>query len=202
MKNIVKIIISVIALLLSLVLGVFAFRYAASMLEKEDKVEETEEFSSDKEYDDSELVVADISEYELVTTESSVYEMTISKLNTFKGSGLVFVGYPDCYWCNRGMPVFNEVASEIGNIPFYYVHLNVPISNEDYAVLLEKSELIRKDGNEDIYTPLTLAIKDGEVVDASFGTVPYDTENQDDFNEEEREEQKNNFREMVAKIIN
>lgn len=150
--------------------------------------EENEEEVELQPFDNTGLTKADLSAYTLVTKKSNIYEMSVEELAQFTGDGAIIIGYPECYWCNRGIPVFNDVAGELVDIPFYYVPLDVPLSSREYNIVVEWWMDI--EGNEDtLYTPLTLIIKDGETIDAFGGTVPFDTETQDNFNEEEYAEQ-------------
>ena len=100
------------------------------------------------------------------------------------GTGILFYSYPTCPWCNRAVPVLNEVAKVMG-IHVYYVDVyeaelmdatGKTFSAEGKAVIqsllshfdsILKHETNKNTGKTEpvLYTPEVVAIKKGAIVD-------------------------------------
>ena len=139
-------------------------------------------------FDNTGMTKADLSDYLLINDESYVYEMTYEELAIFGDSGIIFIGYPECFWCNQAMPVFNYLAKNEIDIPFYYLKVDVPMKESDYNLILDSYRIVNPEADE-IHTPLVIGIKYGEVVGAEQGTVSFDVEKQQYFNDEQISEQ-------------
>ncbi|MCF0109714.1 MAG: hypothetical protein HUJ57_06555 [Erysipelotrichaceae bacterium] len=146
----------------------------------------------------------EVSQYEFLTDENpnfietSLYE--VWKLIDEKGTGVVFLGYPTCYWCNRAIPAMNQAAKD-NDYMVYYVNIMNYIQKEDIDGLTEriKSILVEEDGEYPIYVPLVLAIKDGEIMGSHVALVSsYDETKQDNLNDEQFKE----LTKIYDKLIN
>ena len=150
-------------------------------------------------FDNTGMTKADLSDYVYMKKESNVYEMSFEELDTFEGTAVVFAGYSDCFWCNQVMPVYNEAARLNVDVPFYYVNVNPPLSKENYEILMKKYKQAKSDA-EELYTPLVFGIKDGKVIYGEYGTVSFDTEAQEVFNDEQILEQLDIYNDVVKKV--
>ena len=86
-----------------------------------------------------------------------------------KGSGLVFLGFPQCPWCQQLAPIVNEAAKAEQFSSIYYLDIRQARQDNDstYQQLLEKlKDQLNKDeqGNPRIYVPDVTAVRDGRIV--------------------------------------
>ena len=105
-------------------------------------------------------------------TEDNVYVYrTLEEINKIleNGTGLVYLGFPECPWCRGYVPIINEVAKEQGLDKIYY--FNIKKDREDNSKLYQKTvELLGdnlrydNEGNRRIYAPSLIAVKNGKVV--------------------------------------
>lgn len=118
--------------------------------------------------------VADMSGYEFLDDEDPAFvQITYSEsLRLFqeKGSGILFYGYEDCYYCNRAVPILNEAAKEAG-ITIYYVDTydSANTTRKQYDELMTYLESTFQEDEETgelaFYVPDVVGVKNGEVVD-------------------------------------
>jgi len=85
------------------------------------------------------------------------------------GTGLVYLGFPECPWCQAYVPILNEVAKEEGVEKIYYYNIKDIRSNNtaEYQkiVKLLKNFLSKDDeGNERIFVPDVYAIREGKIL--------------------------------------
>lgn len=84
------------------------------------------------------------------------------------GTGVVYLGFPECPWCQAYVPYLNEVAKE-NNISkiYYYNILNDRKENTDsYKRIMELlGEYVEHDeeGNKRIYAPTIIFVNDGKI---------------------------------------
>ena len=110
------------------------------------------------------------SEYGITQDNVYVYR-TLEEINKIleNGTGLVYLGFPECPWCRGYVPIINEVAKEQGLDKIYY--FNIKKDREDNSKLYQKTvELLGdnlrydNEGNRRIYAPSLIAVKNGKVV--------------------------------------
>ena len=125
-------------------------------------------------------------EYTSVTEKNVfVYRSIDEIINILEhGTGVVYLGFPECPWCTAYVPYLNEVAIDKGAEKIYYYNiLNDRKDNTDnYKKLVEiLNDHLRFDeeGNKRIYAPSVIAVKDGEIVgfddETSWDTKGYKT---------------------------
>ncbi len=86
-----------------------------------------------------------------------------------KGTGIVYLGFPECQWCQRYTKYLNEVAQDMGLTKIYYYNIREDRANnsENYLKIVEilKNYLqFDEEGNSRIYVPSVIALKKGEIV--------------------------------------
>lgn len=110
------------------------------------------------------------SEYGITQDNVYVYR-TLEEINKIleNGTGLVYLGFPECPWCRGYVPIINEVAKEQELDKIYY--FNIKKDREDNSKLYQKTvELLGdnlrydNEGNRRIYAPSLIAVKNGKVV--------------------------------------
>lgn len=86
-----------------------------------------------------------------------------------KGTGIVYLGFPECPWCQAYVPYLNEVAKENKVEKIYYK--NISQERKDNTKEYQKiMELLGKyveyddEGNKRIYAPTIIFVKDGKII--------------------------------------
>lgn len=110
---------------------------------------------------------------EYKTTKDNVFTYrTIEEINKIlkNSTGLVFLGFPECPWCRGYVPIINEVAKKEGLEKIYYFNIYEDRKNntEEYQEMVKLLKgFLRYDdeGNERIYAPSLITVKDGKVVE-------------------------------------
>lgn len=136
------------------------------------------------------------------------------------GTGLVIYSYETCPWCNRVIPILDEVAKEEGKKVFYVnIYSQSFLSQSDekkseviqslYSVLdpILDRETDEETGEEKpvMQVPEVVAVKDGKIMSHHLGIVDGFTLDQDHLNEyqvtdSQKEELKNIYRDMFKSI--
>lgn len=118
-------------------------------------------------------------------TNLFVYRTSSEIINILKnGTGIVYLGFPGCPWCQAYVPYLNEVAKTNGLEKIYYFNILEDRKNntDDYKemVSLLKDYLSNdSEGNKRIYAPSIIAVKAGEIVGFDDETG-YDTKGEKD----------------------
>ncbi len=104
--------------------------------------------------------------FALITLQESI------RLFREKGSGILVYSSDTCPWCNRAMPVLNEVLKEYG-VRAYYVDTNMPIAPDAEESRKLYDELcsyiaqifeLDENGEPTFQIPEVIAVKNGEIV--------------------------------------
>ena len=163
--------------------------------EKNNHISEHEKFS--KEYEE--------------LTEDNVY--TYKSMNEVikileHGTGVVYLGFPECPWCQRYVVYLNEVAKaeELEDIYYYKIKEAREKNTEGYqklVALLEENLQYDKEGNRRIYAPSIIAVKNGKIVGFDDETA-YDTkgfkEPEEYWTKEEVKELKKKLTKMIKEV--
>lgn len=122
----------------------------------------------------------------------SNYEEVVEILEN--GTGVIYLGFPECPWCRNAVPVLLEAATETGIETIYYYnaysirdkkHLddngNIIVDDEgteEYKKLVELLydnlgvyEGLNDETIKRIYFPTVIFVKDGKVIGLHTGTV-------------------------------
>lgn len=88
---------------------------------------------------------------------------------TERGDGVVFLGFPECPWCQQLAPIVDEAANAEGLEKIYYLNIREARANNDetYQKLVNKlSDYLQKDddGNPRIYVPDVTVFRQGDIV--------------------------------------
>ena len=97
------------------------------------------------------------------------------------GTGLVYLGFPECPWCQAYVPILNEVAKEEGVEKIYYFNIREDRqkNSKEYQkiVKLVKNFLMKDDeGNERIFVPDVYAVRDGKILSHNNETSVIDSD--------------------------
>lgn len=147
------------------------------------------------------------------------------------GTGVIYFGYPTCPWCRNAVPVLLEAAKEVGIENIYYLNMKderdeikvkedgtlevVKEGTEGYKKLLARLDNILLDytledvhGNtvstneKRIYVPLTVFVKEGEIVGYHTDTVPSQTNPFKLLDEDQRNELMDIYINLMHKVAN
>ncbi|MCR5229635.1 MAG: thioredoxin family protein [Solobacterium sp.] len=119
------------------------------------------------------------------------------------GSGILYYGRTGCHWCQRAVPVLNQIAKEKG-VTVYYVNVGSPISDDPaqgrliYDTLCSYIDVIFEveNGERIFQIPEVISVKNGEIMGHKLsltdGFEIVDENSQ--MNEEQTEELRNIYR--------
>ena len=85
------------------------------------------------------------------------------------GTGVIYLGFPECPWCQAYVPILNEIADIEGLEKIYYYNILEARKNntEDYrkmVTILKDYLQYDEEGNKRIYVPSVIAVNKGEIV--------------------------------------
>ena len=125
-------------------------------------------------------------EYDSVSEDNVFCYKTIDEIINIleHGTGVVYLGFPECPWCKEYVIYLNEVAKNSGCDKVYY--FNILNDRKDNTEKYQEIVNILKDylpydeeGNKRIYVPAVIAVKDGKIIsfddETSKDTKGYDT---------------------------
>lgn len=144
-----NVLILVLIIVSTLLLGISALFYF--------KKEETDALKFSKEYG--------ITEENIFTYRTSTEIINILK----HGTGVVYLGFPECPWCKAYVSILNEVAKENNVQKIYYFNILEDRKNntENYQKiisLLDDNLLYDEEGNKRIYVPDITVLINGEII--------------------------------------
>lgn len=125
------------------------------------------------------------------------------------GTGIVYLGFPECPWCQAYVPILSEVADIEGIDKIYYFNiLNERKENtQNYQKMVSiLSDYLQYDdeGNKRIYVPAIIAIIDGQIIgfddESSYDTLGYD-DPKDYWTEDRKENLKKRLTEMISEVV-
>ena len=146
---------------------------------------------------------------EYKTTKDNVFTYrTIEEINKIlkNGTGLVFLGFPECPWCRGYVPIINEVAKKEGLEKVYYFNIYKDRKNntEEYQEMVKLLKgFLRYDdeGNERIYAPSLIAVKNGKILEFD-DTRYWDNKKYDSAEEFWQSADLKPMKEKITKMIN
>lgn len=125
------------------------------------------------------------------------------------GTGVIYLGFPECPWCQAYVPYLNEVADIEGleKISYYNIYDDRKENTEFYQEVVDiiKDYLqYDDDGNKRIYVPAVVAVKDGEIIgfddETSYDTLGYD-DPAEYWTEDRVKHLKSNLTKMISEIV-
>ena len=169
MKN--KGIIITMGIIIVILIGVIIFLLVGNNKEEETVLSDAARFS--QEYtlvdENNKFVYADIDEVIDILED---------------GTGIVYLGFPECKWCQQYVVYLNEVAKDRGISKIYYYNIREDRekNTKDYQkiVSLLKEYLEEdEDGNPRVYVPAVTFMSNGKILGFDDETA-YDTKEYDD----------------------
>ena len=135
-------------------------------------------------------------EYTLLDKDNVyVYKSINEIINVLSnGTGIVYLGFPECPWCQRYVVYLNILAKEYNVKEIYYYNIKNARSNntKEYQKIVEiLKDLLPYDdnGNKKVFVPTVVFVKNGKVIalddetsTISDGTTPDEYWNQERIN--------------------
>lgn len=124
------------------------------------------------------------------------------------GRGIVYLGFPECPWCQAYVPYLNDVAKEVGISKIYYYNIlnDRKEETDNYKKILELlGEYVEYDseGNKRIYAPTVIFVDDGKIVGMDSETAK-DTKGfknpEDYWTEEEVKDLKDKLKSLAEQV--
>lgn len=125
------------------------------------------------------------------------------------GTGIVYLGFPECPWCQAYVPMLNEIADIEGLEKIYYYNiyedrLNNTESYQKIVSIIEEYLQYDSEGNKRIYVPAVIAISKGEIVgfddETSYDTKGFETP-EEYWTDDEVSELKSKLTQMVNAVL-
>lgn len=151
-----------------------------------------------------------VSEYTKVSIDNVFVYKNVDEIIKIleHGTGIVYLGFPECPWCQEYVYYLNEVAKENGVKKIYYFNI-LEDRNDNTENYLKIVDLLNnylqydEEGNKKIYVPAVIAIKDGKILgfddETAWDTKGYETP-EEYWKNEDLEGLKNKFIKMFKDI--
>ena len=149
-------------------------------------------------------------EYQTVDLDNIfVYKTSSEIINILKhGSGIIYLGFPECPWCKAYVPMLNDIAKDNKIEKIYYLNILNDRKNNTKEYL-EIGDILKNyvkyddEGNKRIYVPAVIAINNGKIVgyddETSLDTLGYD-DPKDYWTDERKQNLKEKLVSMISKI--
>ena len=146
-------------------------------------------------------------EYSIDNDNVFVYR-TLEEINKIlkNGTGIVYLGFPECPWCKGYVPYLNEVAKKAKLDKIYYFNILKDRKNntDDYKKTVELLKDYLKyddEGNKRIYVPAVIAVNKGKIVGFDDETS-YDTKGYEKPEDYWKNEDLDGLKNRLSKMIN
>lgn len=146
-------------------------------------------------------------EYSIDNDNVFVYR-TLEEINKIlkNGTGIVYLGFPECPWCKGYVPYLNEVAKKAKLDKIYYFNILKDRKNntDNYKKTVELLKDYLKyddEGNKRIYVPAVIAVNKGKIVGFDDETS-YDTKGYEKPEDYWKNEDLDGLKNRLSKMIN
>ena len=146
-------------------------------------------------------------EYTLVDKDNRfVYAKIDEIINILEeGTGIVYLGFPECKWCQQYVVYLNEVAEDrnVSKIYYYNIRQDRKNNTKDYQTivnLLKKYLQEDEEGNPRIYVPAAIFMSEGRILGFDDETS-YDTNGYDDPKEYWTEEEVSDLKDRLNSYL-
>lgn len=155
--------------------------------------------------------VADMSGYEYLEGRTVEFrEISLEESIRFfteGGSGILYYGKDDCYWCNRAVPELNRVALSYG-IPIYYINTAVhPMPSaekvNELVSYIEETFIVVEGEGPVFFVPEVIGVKEGKITGAHVSLVDSfeGTIKDKQLTDEQKEELQGYYREIIEATV-
>ena len=147
------------------------------------------------------------SEYTNVSKDNPFVYRTLDQINKIleNGTVIVYLGFPECPWCQKYVTFLNEVAKDYNIDKVYYANISDDRKNNTASYkrtieLLSSYLQYDEEGNKRIYVPSVIFIHKGEIVGFDDETA-CDTKGFDDPNDYWNDDNINELKERLGNWI-
>lgn len=121
------------------------------------------------------------------------------------GTGVVYLGFPECKWCQKYVTYLNEFAKENDITRIYYFDIlddrtNNTEAYQEIVSLLEDYLSYDEEGNKRVFVPAVIVVNQGEIVGFDDETS-LDTHDLDDPEEYWTEEEVQGLEEKLTEMF-
>lgn len=124
-----------------------------------------------------------------------------------KGTGIVFLGFPECPWCQAYAPILNKVATEEEIDKIYYFNImndrknNTEVYQKIVKLLTGKLDF-DEEGNERIFVPNVSFILNGDIIgnDNETSLISGEITPEDYWTDNKKIELKEKLRSYIIKV--
>ena len=149
-------------------------------------------------------------EYTSVNTDNVFVYRNINEIINIldNGTGIVYLGFPECKWCQAYVPYINEVAKENNLEKIYYFNILEDRKNntDEYMEIVNLLKFYLEydeEGKKRVYVPAVIAVKEGKIVgfddETSLDTKGF-SEPSDYWTDKEVKDLKKNLTKMVKEV--
>lgn len=110
-------------------------------------------------------------EYTKISEDNLFKYKTLEEVNKIltKGTGVVYLGFPECPWCQEYVKYIDEVSKSVGLDKVYYSNILGDRKNdtEEYKETVKiLSDYLSNDdeGNKRVYVPSVIVVSSGKIV--------------------------------------
>lgn len=178
MLNRIVVCLIVIAIILAINTTVLIFKNNDSSSNKDTNTSNNSGTTSDNDESSANYDVSKMKELSL----SDALGLFDNKDETY----VLYIGRPDCSACITYVPTLNEAQENLGYTTQYLNLNNIDTKSDDYTKFINKLSVkytMSISGEEKTetfgtwmgYTPMTIIIKDGKMVDGEIGAISYST---------------------------
>ena len=146
-------------------------------------------------------------EYNTVTDDNYFVYRNIDEIIKIleHGTGVVYLGFPECPWCQAYVPILNEVADIEGLEKIYYYNIYEDRKNntDSYQKIVNIiGDYLQYDdeGNKRIYVPAIIVVFEGKIIGFDDETA-YDTKGFEKPEEYWTEEEVSNLKKKLTTMI-
>jgi thiol-disulfide isomerase/thioredoxin len=150
-------------------------------------------------------------EYNTVTDDNYFVYRNIDEIIKIleHGTGVVYLGFPECPWCQAYVPMLNEVADIEGLEKIYYYNIYEDRKNntDSYQKIVNIiGDYLQYDdeGNKRIYVPAIIVVSEGKIIGFDDETA-YDTKGfekpEEYWTKEEVSDLKKKLTTMISEVV-
>lgn len=147
-------------------------------------------------------------EYTTVTDDNYFVYRNIDEIIKIleHGTGVVYLGFPECPWCQEYVKMLNEVADVEGLEKIYYYNIYEDRKNntDSYQKIVNIiSDYLQYDdeGNKRIYVPAIIVVSEGQIIGFDDETA-YDTKGFENPEEYWTEQEVSDLKQKLTTMIN
>lgn len=129
-------------------------------------------------------------------------EQAIQFIET-KQTGILYIGFPACVWCQEAVPVLNQAAIET-NQEILYANKRAPSTTSEQIKTMEHllDPILKTDENDQkvLFVPEVIVFKDGKIIDHHLSTWEEHNAHERKMTDDEKTRLQQRYLEMFEKL--